>query len=65
VALAHLRGAGQGALTASLANAAGHVVAVERDPAWARAPRVRFADDEHARSSHAQASWIRLSRKTL
>jgi 23S rRNA (adenine-N6)-dimethyltransferase len=40
-------GAGQGALTAPLADAAGRVVAVERDPAWARALRARFADDEH------------------
>lgn len=55
VALAQLKpddlavdlGAGQGALTAPLATAAGRVVAVERDPAWARALRVRFADDEH------------------
>jgi 23S rRNA (adenine-N6)-dimethyltransferase len=55
VALAQLKpgdlavdlGAGRGALTAPLAAAAGHVVAVEHDPAWARALRVRFADHEH------------------
>ncbi len=42
-------GAGQGALTAPLAAVAGRVVAVECDPAWARALRVRFADDERVR----------------
>lgn len=56
-------GAGQGAITTHLAETGARVLAVERDPVFARTLRNRFSDRGNVRVVHADAEFVPLPRK--